>query len=71
MTGDHDPARLGDYRAARIGAAGALTAVVVLLLVLDAISPTYEFSPVVLMPLLGTILTLLGIEALSFLRGAR
>jgi hypothetical protein len=71
MTGDRDPARLGDYRAARIGAAGALTAVLVVLLLIDALSPSYDINAVVLIPLLGTIAGLLGIEGLSVLRGGK
>lgn len=64
-----DHSRAADYRAARIGAAAALTGVLVVLLVIDALTPDYDISPLVLIPVLGTILTLLGIEALGIVRG--
>lgn len=77
MAGDRDDReardqRSGDYRMARIGAASALTAVVVVLLVADVLTgDDYDVDPVVLVSLLGTILTLLGIEALDVVRRAR
>jgi len=61
------PARRNDYRAARLWAAGALTATVVFLLVFDALSSSYTVSEVALVTLLATILTLLGIEAAQHL----
>jgi hypothetical protein len=70
--GRRDPGgRGGDYRAARIGAASALTGVVVLLLVLDALLPQYDLDPVQLVSILGTIAALLGIEAVDVIRGRR
>lgn len=74
MTDDPKRSRRGDYAAARIGAAIALTSVLVFLLVWDAISEPifgvrYEASPVALAMLATTILTLLGLEAGSFIRG--
>jgi hypothetical protein len=74
----HDPdddsadRRSGDFRAARIGAASALTGVVVILLVADVVTgPDYDVNPMVLVSLLGTVMTLLGIEALNLVRGGK
>ena len=66
----HEPGdrRDGDYRTARIGPAAALAAVTVVILVLDAVVPTYDVDPVVLGLLLGSIGGLLGVDALDFLR---
>lgn len=60
--------RAGDYRQARVGAAGALTAVTVVLLVLDALLPDYDVDPMVLGLLLGSIGALLGVDALDLVR---
>ncbi len=57
------------YGSARIGAAAALTLVLVVLLVLDVAVPGYDVSPAVLLPLLGAILALLGLEASALWRG--
>jgi hypothetical protein len=54
------------YSSARIGAAAALTIVLVVLLVLDVAVPDYDISPGILLPLLGAILALLGLEASAF-----
>jgi hypothetical protein len=59
------------YSSARIGAAAALTLVLVLLLVLDVAVPDYDINPGVLLPLLGAILALLGLEASALWRGVR
>ena len=59
------------YSSARIGAAAALTVVLVVLLVLDVAIPAYDISPGVLLPLLGAILALLGLEASAVWRGLR
>jgi len=56
---------------ARIGAAAALTIVLVVLLVLDVVVPDYHVSPAILLPLLGAILALLGLEASAVWRGVR
>ena len=56
---------------ARIGAVAALTIVLVVLLVLDVAVPGYDVSPGVLLPLLGAILALLGLEASALWRGVR
>lgn len=64
--------RAGDYRAARIGAASALTAVLIVLLIADALSPDYAVDVVVAYGLLGTIAGLLGVEPLvNYFRGGR
>jgi Na+-transporting NADH:ubiquinone oxidoreductase subunit NqrE len=59
------------YSSARIGAAAALTLVLVVLLVLDVVVPDYHVSPGILLPLLGAILALLGLEASAVWRGVR
>ena len=63
------------YSSARIGAAAALTLVLVLLLVLllvlDVAVPDYDISPGILLPLLGAILALLGLEASALWRGVK
>lgn len=64
-------ARADVYSSARIGAAAALTLVLVVLLVLDVAVPDYDISPGILLPLLGAILALLGLEASAFWRGVR
>ena len=63
--------RADDYSSARIGAAAALTIVLAVLLVLDVAVPDYDISPAVLLPLLGAILALLGLEASALWRGVR
>ena len=63
--------RADDYSSARIGAAAALTIVLVVLLVLDVVVPDYDISPGILLPLLGAILALLGLEASAVCRGVR
>ncbi|MBI2776807.1 MAG: hypothetical protein HYX57_06055 [Chloroflexi bacterium] len=63
--------RAGDYSSARIGAAAALTLVLVILLVLDVAVPGYDISPGILLPLLGAILALLGLEVSALGRGVR
>ena len=68
---DVEPVRRADYRTARIGAAGALVGLVVVLALIDAFSPAYVFSEITLGALLGAIVTLLGIEAASVIRGSR
>jgi hypothetical protein len=60
--------RSRDYRTARIGAAGALCAVTVALLLLDAFVPGYDVDPVVIGLLLGAVGGLLGVDALDILR---
>ena len=59
------------YSSARIGAAGALTIVLVVLLVLDVAVPDYDISPGILLPLLGAICALLGLEASAFWRSVK
>jgi hypothetical protein len=59
------------YSSARIGAAAALTLVLVVLLVLDVAVAGYDVNPGILLPLLGAILALLGLEASAVWRGVR
>ena len=63
---DADQRRADVYSSARIGGATALTIVLVVLLVLDVAVPDYDISPGILLPLLGAILALLGLEAGAF-----
>lgn len=65
MSDDDQGHRRDDYRAARIGAALALTFAVLFILIVDAVSSSYEASPVVLGAVLGTIATLVGVEILG------
>jgi hypothetical protein len=72
--GDDDAerrARADVYSSARIGAAAALTIVLVVLLVLDVAVPGYDISPGILLPLLGAILALLGLEASALWRSVK
>ena len=59
------------YSSARIGAAAALTLVLVILLVLDVGVPGYDVNPGVLLPVLGAICALLGLEASAVWRGVK
>jgi hypothetical protein len=59
------------YSSARIGAAAALTVVLVVLLVLDVAVPDYDINPGILLPVLGAICALLGLEASAVWRGVR
>src|SRR5689334_18543850 len=59
------------YSSARIGAAAALTLVLVVLLVLDVAVPDYDISPGILLPVLGAICALLGLEASAVWRGVK
>ena len=59
------------YSSARIGAAAALTLVLVVLLVLDVAVPGYDVNPGVLLPVLGAICALLGLEASAVWRGVK
>jgi len=68
---DLEHRRADVYSSARIGAAAALTIVLVVLLVLDVAVPDYDISPGILLPLLGAILALLGLEASALWRGVR
>jgi len=68
---DADRRRADVYSSARIGAAAALTLVLVVLLVLDVAVPDYDISAGILLPLLGAILALLGLEASALWRGVR
>jgi hypothetical protein len=59
------------YSSARIEAAAALTLVLVVLLVLDVAVPGYDVSPGILLPLLGAICALLGLESSTFWKDLR
>jgi hypothetical protein len=59
------------YSSARIGAAAALTIVLVILLVLDVAVPDYDISPGILLPVLGAICALLGLEASAVWRSVK
>jgi hypothetical protein len=75
MGDDRDDAanrrRADVYSSARIGAAAALTLVLVILLVLDVGVPGYDINPGVLLPVLGAICALLGLEASAVWRGVK
>ena len=68
---DADQRRADVYSSARIGAAAAFTLVVVVLLVLDVGVPDYDIAPGVLLPVLGAICALLGLEASAFRKGMK
>ena len=68
---DADQRRADVYSSARIGAAAALTLVLVVLLVLDVAVPDYDINPGILLPLLGAIRARLGLEASAFWRSVR
>jgi O-antigen/teichoic acid export membrane protein len=59
------------YSSARIGVAAALTLVLVVLLVLDVAVPDCHINPGILLPVLGAICALLGLEASAVWRGVR
>jgi hypothetical protein len=59
------------YSSARVGAATAFTLVLVVLLVLDVGVPDYDIAPGILLPVLGAICALLGLEASAFWRGVK
>ena len=59
------------YSSARIGAAAALTLVLVVLLVLDVTVSDYDINPGILLPLLGASLALLGLGGLVIARRRR
>ena len=70
--GDEADRRRADvYSSARIGAAAALTIVLVVLPVLDVAVPDYDISQGILLPLLGASLALLGLETSAFGRSVR
>ena len=63
--------RTDRYSSARVASAAALTLVLAVLLVLDVAIPDYDVRPGVLLPLLGAILALLGLEASALWRGVK
>ena len=68
---DADQRRADVYSSARVGAATAFTLILVVLLVLDVGVPDYDIAPGILLPVLGAICALLGLEASAFWRGVR
>lgn len=68
MSDEPRRSRPSDYRAARVGAAVALVFAVVLVMVIDAISPDYEVSPITLGVLATLIAGLLAIDLPDLLR---
>ena len=66
-----DHRRADDYSSARIGAAAALTFVLVVLLVLDVAVPDYDISPGIFFPSWARSCALLGLEASAIWRGVR
>ena len=63
-----DNSRGADYRAARIGAGLALVGVVVAIVLIDAVSPDYEASVLLVTSILGCAAALFGVEIVDFLR---
>ena len=66
-----DDHRTDRYSSARVASAAPLTLVLAVLLVLDVAIPDYDVRPGVLLPLLGAILALLGLEASALWRGVK
>ena len=58
-----------DYTTARIVSAITLTLAVVVIVLVDAISDTYEASPATLVALLGTVCALLAVEGIKLAKG--
>ena len=66
MAGDDEPpVRKSDYHAARIGAAAGLLLTLIAILLIDALDPNYDASPLIVYGLLGTIGALVGVEILD------
>jgi len=63
-----DGARRADYRAARIGGAIALIAVVVAVVLIDAVSTDYAADAIIVTSVLGAAAALLGVEIVDFIR---
>ena len=63
MADERRSARSVDYRAARIGSALSLVFAIVLMLVMDALSPQYQVDPAVLTILGVIVLSLLAVDA--------
>ena len=58
---DRRSSRAGDYRTARIGASVGLGGVLALMVILDALVPSYDCDPVIVAALVGAIIALLGV----------
>ena len=60
--GDERRHRSSDYRAARIGAAAGLTIAIIIVMVIDALSESFEVSPITLGVLATLIAGLLAVD---------
>ncbi len=69
MTGEPSSPRQGDYRFARIGAAAALTGLLCVLLLLDALSTTYEIPVPIFLGLVLAIGGLLSVDLATYIKG--
>lgn len=65
------PTSRGDYGAARIASALTLVAVVVFIMVVDALSAEYEASAVIVTALLAGSGSMLGVEVLAAINRRR
>lgn len=68
MAGEHPR---GSYDRPRIVIAGALTGILIALLFIDSTSAEYALGEVTLTVIVGTILTLLGLELTDVIKGGR
>lgn len=66
--GGNGEVREGDYRAARVGAAAALTGVLVFVLIADVLDSDYDPSPWVLIVLAALITSLLAVDLPDLLK---
>ena len=71
MTDEGRDGREGDYHVARVAVAGAMSTIVIFLLLVDAFNPSYELQGTTLTVLVTMIAVLLGVETVSFWRGGR
>ena len=71
MSDDRRGSRTDDYRAARAGAALALTIAIITILLIDAFSPAYEVSAVTVGVLATLIAGLLAVDLPDLLRPGR
>lgn len=71
VVGDDRRARGTDYRLVRQVAALSIAAAIVLTVLIDAVSPDFEASPLVLTVLGAVLLALVGLEAGDIMRGPR
>jgi hypothetical protein len=69
VTGEPPAPRQGDYRYARIGAAAALTGLLSLLLITDALSKDYEAPLPIAFGLILAIGGLLSVDLAAYIKG--